>query len=81
MGEKHTSLLELKDDTIQLIAFKKSCSDGYILRLFNNNPFEAETVVQIPLFHLEQPLQFGKFEVKTFRLTNGALQECEQMEI
>lgn len=80
-GEKHKPLLELEDDTVQLIAFKKSCTDGYILRLFNNNPSETETVVRMSLFHLEQRLRFGKFEVKTLRLKNGTLQECEQMEI
>ncbi len=81
MGEKHESVLELSDDTIQLAAFKKSPDGGYILRLFNNNPAEAETVVRIPLFHLEQKLRFGRYEVKTLRMMDGALTECEQMRL
>ena len=78
-GEKHDAILELSGDTIQLVAFKKSPDGGYILRLFNNNPVETETVVRISLFSLEQKLRFGRFEVKTLRMIDGSLTECEQM--
>ncbi|WP_138756038.1 glycoside hydrolase family 38 C-terminal domain-containing protein [Paenibacillus sinopodophylli] len=63
-------LVILGDQAIQLAAFKKvEFGDDYIIRLFEPTGRSRTTVLQIPLFGIEQDIHFNAFEIKTFRLS------------
>ena len=48
---------------------------GYTLRLINNN--EQEESTEFTVFGVKTKAKFGKFEVKTFELKNGKINERE----
>lgn len=82
-GTKAYALAELKDDTVQVTAFKKAeANDGYIIRLFEPTGQERNTLLSIPIIGLEQQVNLKKFEIKTLKLDfkAGTLMEVDMME-
>ena len=55
--------------------FRATETDGYLLRLQNNTSCEAQTVLRCG--NAVQELRFGKYEVKTVRLLDNALEEID----
>ena len=41
---------------------------GYIIRLYNSADKSENVKLEIPCLDMEKGLEFGKFEVKTFRV-------------
>lgn len=62
-----------------MTALKQNDQGECILRLFNNTDSEAHCTAT--LLGKEQNLTFRPFQVRTFRIREGNLQPCEQMEI
>ena len=76
---KNPKRLVVENTNIALITFKAADNgDGYIIRLMNNSPDEAKTVISIAEEKAE--LQFGKYEAKTVRY-NGKFEELDSLEI
>ena len=73
------SVIELSNEDIDLVAFKKS-KQGYIIRLFNPLDKSAETQVKIALCGINESIKFGAYEVKTFRLIENRLIETNLSE-
>jgi alpha-mannosidase len=83
-GEKtieKPSFIRLEGGKIILVALKKAeKDDAYVLRLFNPTEKEASCrFISTPL-SLDEPVVFSPFEVKTFRLKKGLIQEWNLME-
>ncbi|MBR5587183.1 MAG: alpha-mannosidase [Clostridia bacterium] len=68
-GEKCGSFIEIDNKSVTLSAFKKAYDDnGYVIRLYNSAEKAEKVKLSIPCLGLEKDLEFGKFEVKTFRI-------------
>ena len=83
-GEKtieKPSFIRLEGGKVVLIALKKAeKDDAYVLRLFNPTEKEASCrFISTPL-SLDETVVFSPFEVKTFRLAKGSIQEWNLME-
>ncbi len=81
-GQLPLAFALLNDDVIQLQSAKKAeKSDDIILRCYNPSEHEASTIIEIPLFNIQENLTFGPFEVKTLKVTQaGALTETDLLE-
>ncbi|SDW41378.1 alpha-mannosidase [Paenibacillus sp. CF384] len=82
-GEKVKPLVILKDDVVQLGAFKQmERSDDYVLRLFEPTGNPRETEVEIPMLGITCKVVLAAFEVKTFRVSvsEGTITEASLME-
>lgn len=77
---KDFSLMQI-DAPIDLTAFKKSRNGGYIVRLFNNSENPVKVCLRMDIFNIARQINFGKFEVKTFRVSKDTICECDRMEI
>ena len=62
-------------DIALVTMFRATETDGYLLRLQNNTSCEAQTVLRCG--NAVQELRFGKYEVKTVRLLDNALEEID----
>ncbi len=81
-GQLPLAFALLNDDVIQLQSAKKAeKSDDIILRCYNPSEHEASTIIEIPLFNIQENLTFGPFEVKTLKVAQaGALTETDLLE-
>ncbi|MBP3962051.1 glycoside hydrolase family 38 C-terminal domain-containing protein [Paenibacillus lignilyticus] len=82
-GEKVKPLVILKDEVVQLGAFKQmERSDDYVLRLFEPTGSARETEVDIPMLGISCAVALAPFEVKTFRVSvrEGTISEAPLME-
>jgi len=82
-GETPAPLVELRDDTVVLTAFKESeDGQGYIVRLFNPTSLPHETILVVPTLGINHPVSLGKFEIKSLRidLTTASAQEVDLLE-
>lgn len=82
-GEQSLPLIELKDDVVQLGAFKKmEQGDDYIVRLFEPTGSSRETEVALPSLGLSFNVALQPFEVKTYRVSanEGTVAETSLME-
>ncbi|OCT15724.1 alpha-mannosidase [Paenibacillus pectinilyticus] len=83
-GQVPAAAVQLDDEVIQMMAFKRAeqSEDTYILRLYEPTGQVRSTVVRIPSMNLEMRLDFNGFEVKTCKLDidTRSLIECELME-
>ncbi len=70
------SLLILDGDSVVLTACKASRDGGYILRLHNNTGKSVNCVLRVSGMGLEESLSFGPYQLRTFRLTEAALEPC-----
>ena len=74
-------ILSLDSDCVLLSSFKKAeKGKGYIIRLFNTKNSAASCRLQCNALNVDQNLDFGAFEVKTFYILEGRLIECNMME-
>lgn len=82
-GEKCGSFITLDNKAITLSAFKKAFDDnGYIIRLYNSAASTQTANIEIPCIGTKKALEFGKYEVKTFRVNTatGAFEETDMIE-
>ncbi|SFS50153.1 alpha-mannosidase [Paenibacillus sp. BC26] len=82
-GDKVKPLVILKDEVVQLGAFKQmERSDDYVLRLFEPTGSPRETEVDIPMLGITCAVALAAFEVKTFRVSvrEGTISEAPLME-
>ena len=76
-GEHFTAPVRLEGAPVLISAFKKADNgDGYILRLFNSSPDNAQAVLHWEIPGLHEALAFSAYEIKTLRLTKGRIQFC-----
>ena len=76
--KEKTFSLEISDKNITLVTLKKSEEkEGFVLRLLNNFPSEAETDIEIcgNVTHAK----FGKYEAKTYLFNGETLTEEQEM--
>ena len=78
-GGKKECLMELDNKTILLTAFKKN-EDGYVLRLYNPSDMLQSTKLIIQDYQIDAELNLNPFEVKTYQLRNGILEEISMDE-
>jgi alpha-mannosidase len=68
-GTRAGSTIELDDEVVQLIAFKKAeASEHYIARLFEPSGLRRTTTLRLPTLGVEEQLEFAGFEVKTLAI-------------
>lgn len=68
-GKKCGNFITIDNNAITLSAFKKSYDgNGYIIRLYNSLDKDTKTTLKITPLNMEKEINFGKFEVKTFRI-------------
>ncbi|MBM7566761.1 glycoside hydrolase family 38 C-terminal domain-containing protein [Paenibacillus sacheonensis] len=82
-GEKPLPLVELKDDVVQLGAFKAmERENDYILRLHEPTGSSRETEVSLPALGISNRVRLSPFEVKTYRVSavNRTMEEISLME-
>lgn len=73
-GEKRETRLEISNKRIILSAYKKTCANKCLLRLFNSSESEEKASLSIKGNAFE--LTFTPFEVKAFIFEDNALKEC-----
>ncbi len=71
-GYDFSGVVNIDNKAISLVSLYRD-GEGYTFRLFNNN--ETEQTANFTLFGKKACAKFGKFEVKTFMLRNGKMQE------
>ncbi len=80
-GEAPALLATLSDKAVQITSIKQAeDGKGYIVRLFNPTGQPRVTELAVPVAGLNQTLTLGAFELKSFRLDDGELTECNLME-
>lgn len=73
-GEEFTRGVWIQNKAISLVSLYRD-GDGYSLRLFNNNESEEDT--EFTVFDITGKIHFCKYEVKTFSLKDGKIEEKE----
>lgn len=69
--------LTITGDPIELTAFKLAYDrNGYIMRLFNPFDRSAECNVEAYYLKVKADISFTPYEVKTFRIVDGKMEEC-----
>ena len=80
-GEKPQPGLSMDNPGIQLSAFKQAeDKDGWILRLYEGEGKAQNTSLRIPSMNLSETLSFAPFQIRTFRIKDGVLQEEDVLE-
>lgn len=80
-GTAPTAPFTLVGDSIEQVAFKKAeDGEGYILRLFNPFAHDAAVTLHAERFAIHETLTLCPFEVKTYRITERKLTECDLLE-
>lgn len=74
-GQKVASQIIVENSKILLTAYMKDQQNRFILRLFNSCGTSESTNVQLPLFNIEQTIDFTSYEFKTFIIGDGILTE------
>lgn len=74
-GKKCGNFIEIDNKSVIMSAFKKAYDDnGFIVRLYNSSSKKEKAKINIKPIGLEKEIEFGKFEVKTFRVK---VESCE----
>ena len=69
-GEKALPLIKISDVGVQMSTFKRSEDNkDYIIRLFECTGNFRTAEILIPYLQIKQKITFGKFEIKTYRLS------------
>lgn len=76
LGKKKETRIEIDNRSVLLTRYRKA-ENGAMLRLFNASDKPAKASVSIE--NKEFSIEFGAFEVKTFKFSNGALTETEMI--
>ncbi len=73
--------VEVKEGTAIVSALKKS-EDGkaYIVRIAETSGNGTETEIALHCFNITLSASLKKYEVKTFRIENGKISECNLIE-
>jgi alpha-mannosidase len=80
-GEICPPLFMLDSLSVMVSAFKQATDgDGYILRLYESMGVKACARIRIPSLSIDETLEFGPFEIRTFRLAKGNLSPCPLLE-
>jgi len=62
--------VKISAENIVMTAFKKAeDDDGYILRCYETRGLAAKATIELPLLHRRFEADFGKCEIKTFRIS------------
>lgn len=81
LGEAPAAGPVLSDDALLLTASKQAENgDGWIFRLFNPTDQTRTSQLTIPKANLEHDLTLGPYEIASYRLQDGALQQVDLME-
>ncbi|MHB1485663.1 MAG: glycoside hydrolase family 38 N-terminal domain-containing protein [Saccharofermentanales bacterium] len=76
--EKPLTLCSVDNKAIKLSAFKQAMDkNGFIIRLFNSDLKIQSAVISLPSSKLTFEATLESFEIKTFRLLNGIVKECD----
>ncbi len=80
LGDKPIVPVSIIDnDIINFTAFKKAeIGEGYIIRLFN--PTETNQCATLTFKNASKVIEFGAFEIKTFRCTDNEITESDLLE-
>ncbi len=71
----------LEGEEVIMTALKKaSDGNGWIVRLFHPAAESGSAVLTVPALGTKTALTFGAYEVRTLRLTDGTVTECDLME-
>lgn len=81
-GEKPLPLCEIDRENILLSCFKRSEREEgvWILRLYESQGRETEAEISLPAAGVNFRVSFKPFEIRTFRLKNGRIEECDMLE-
>lgn len=74
--------IQVCDESVICTAFKKAeDGNGYILRAYEAEGKAIETAIKVAALGKEWKAKFAPFEVKTFRITDGEIQETDLIEL
>ena len=75
-------LVSIDRPNVALSCFKQSerCKDTYILRVFEAQGKDTDVTVTLPIFGIETAFVLKAFEIKTFKIADGKLEECDILE-
>lgn len=81
-GEKPKALVSVDKENITLSCFKQSEREAsaYIIRLFEAQGIGTTAHVEIPVYGLALDVSFKPFEIKTFKIENGTINETDMLE-
>lgn len=80
-GAPKNPLLTLDGNTVVLVALKQAeDKNGVIARLYNPLTLPVQTKLHSAAFDLCDIVKFSPYEVKTLRLSQGKIEECNMME-
>lgn len=75
-------LVSIDQPNVSLSCFKQSerCKNAYILRVFEAQGKDTDVTVTLPIFGLETAFALRAFEIKTFKIADGKIEECDILE-
>ena len=82
-GKKCGNFIKIDNKVVTMSAFKKAYDEkGFIVRLYNSSDKEEKAEIFITPINLKKEINFGKYEVKTFRIDteSGKFVETDIME-
>lgn len=81
-GEKPKALVSIDKENIALSCLKQSERDenAYILRMFESQGIAADAHIELPVFGLSIDASFKPFEIKTYRIAGGKVEETDMLE-
>lgn len=78
---KFAPMIVLDNEKIEMSALKiAENGNGFLVRLFNPMSESAECTVRSELFGIEEVMTFGKYEVKSFIVSNSGIEFCNMIE-
>ena len=78
---KFAPMIALDNEKIEMSALKiAENGNGFLVRLFNPTSESAECTVRSELFGIEEVMTFGKYEVKSFIVSNSGIEFCNMIE-
>lgn len=83
VGKACGGFIEIDNKAVTMSAFKKAYDDnGFIARLYNSSENVEKVALKILPLNIEKEVEFGRFEVKTFRIDTlgGLIKETDIME-
>lgn len=81
-GVKPLPLCEIDRENVVLSCFKRSERDGsvWIMRLYESQGTETSAHIRIPVTDIETDISFKPFEIRTFSISDGKIEECDMLE-
>lgn len=80
-GERQKPLLEIDNTAVIVSCFKKAeDGNGYLLRIYESTGTPQNAILKLPLLGITQNVELNGFEIATFRVLDGQVQQTDLLE-